>query len=933
ICLALAAPLSAVAQDTIPLGEVIEAETLNAVNAAEEDRYAEDASGGAYVFLPEPQMDSSGELNSYVEVPIADFSGQFIVRVRAYAPSTGTDSLHFHWPSGHQSMGLDFEPPAWRWYEMTLYSYTPGPATLRIGAREPARVDAIEVIKTQINATPHQRTPLIPEPNDARPIDINPPTFRWLHQGPGVTYHIQVAGDEAFNDIVVQQETTDTFLRPLKPLNPGKYWWRMRSDQWDEDLWAAPQSFEIDETVAQWPLPEWEETFSSIPEGRPRIYLRPEEVDDFRQWARGDGQECLQRVSQQMERQIGAEMPLKAGKEREGGLSREASVVRRVTFKKEAGRTAGPMASLALVYLATGEKRFAEELKRRALFIASLDPKGYASHYVSDFGNANLVNGLAYAYDYLYDYLTEDERKQIREALTARLEIMARSYRPGLEQRSGNAHAWQLIFYKFIAGCLAIHDESPQAREWLEWGVRLTVAMYPWFGGADGGSAECASYFAGTNLASSMLFRDIIHAATGVELCNNPWYEGNIYYTIFSHPPDHMRSQFGDHPGGPSSGGPGGNQYLVQRYRAALLDNPFAAAYAEKFGGEFHSTLMREYRWLSEPMPEPEPLMNLPDAMAFEDIGTVFAHSAIDRPESNIFFEFKSSPYGSHGHSHNDQNTFNLAAFNEPLLIDTGYYHSYGDDHHAGWTMRTKAHNCILVDGTGQPNSDSSAYGRLIDFQQGEQFMYSAGEAKWAYTEVDLSRFTRHCLWLKPDLFFIYDQLEAPEEHTYQYLLHAVDRMGIDEGAQRVDVRGEKGACRVTLLEPTGLEFSQTDVFDPPAKRWRDDRPFEMPNQWHLTAETPQPDDSMRFLSTIEVGRADEDLTDDVSALSGEGWTGVKMQRDDSTVYVGFARGIAPIEGLKPQVQMNLGDFELTAFAAAVEMRDGEAVRMIAISD
>ncbi|MGD9496695.1 MAG: heparinase II/III family protein, partial [Armatimonadota bacterium] len=144
----------------------------------------------------------------------------------------------------------------------------------------------------------------------------------------------------------------------------------------------------------------------------------------------------------------------------------------------------------------------------------------------------------------------------------------------------------------------------------------------------------------------------------------------------------------------------------------------------------------------------------------------VFMHSAIDRPDENIFFEFKSSPYGSHGHSYDDQNCFNLAAFNEPIFIRSGYYLCFGDPHHAGWTMQTKAHNGVLVDGTGQPNSDITAHGELLRFDRGTEYAFTAGEAKWAYREVTLDRFVRNCLWLKPNLFFIYDQLRAPEPHT-----------------------------------------------------------------------------------------------------------------------------------------------------------------------
>jgi len=585
---------------------------------------------------------------------------------------------------------------------------------------------------------------------------------------------------------------------------------------------------------------------------------------------------------------------------------------------------------MALFYALTGDEGCAKELARRALLIADLDPTGYASHAVSDFGNGTLVEGLAFAYDFLQDDLTGEELARIRDALAARLAIMAQAYRPNLEQRVHNAHAWQHVFLQFLAGALALYGEEPRAADWFRWGVQAAVALYPWFGGAEGGSAEMASYFAGTNLRSSMELRDLIHAATGLDLLSKPWYRNNIYYAIYSHPPNHMRSQFGDHPGGPWSPGPGG-QFMVMRYRAALFDDPFAAAYVSAHTGPLVGRLRDSFKWLTPPMPAPASLGQLPAARAFADIGTAFMHSAIDRPDENIFFEFKSSPYGSYGHSHNDQNCFNLSAFNEPLLVDTGYYHSFGDAHHAGWTMTTRAHNGILVDGTGQPNGDLTAYGKLIAFEQGDEYMYCAGEASWAYHEVKLDRFTRHVLCLKPDLFFVYDQLEAAEPHTYQYLLHAERQMRVDEAAQTVEAVGEKGACRVTLVTPGGLSFSQDHVFDPPARRWREDRKFEMPDQWHLTAATAQPAASQRFLAIIEVVRQGEGFAGHAEPMSGEGWIGARLQRDGAEVLVGFADALMELDGGRPVADMKLGPVQARACAVAAELRGGETKRLVTI--
>lgn len=926
---------AASAQDGIPLGQVVEAESLIAVGAEPETDHAEGASGGAYVFLAQPQMEAARP-NSYLEVPIADMIGRYHFRVRALAISGGTDSLRYGTGPTWPTLGLSAQPQEWRWYEFDLYGYAPGLTTVLIGAREPARIDAIEVTRMEsASSAPHQAEPVRAEPNSSRPLDVNPPTFRWLDQGE-VTYRVQVARDEAFAHVVLDETVEGaTFLRPLQPLPEGELCWRWRVEAGEDAPWAPVERFEVPAGLAQWPLPPWLESFARIPVGHPRLFTTPERFEEMRAWAATEeGQAALELWRGRLEREIDRELPLEQVGQRGENLTREQAVIQRVTFKGEAGNTAGAIENLALLYALTGEERWAAEARRRALLIAGLDPRGYASHAVSDFGNGNLVEGMAFAYDLLGDYLSPEERGTIRDAIHERLAITAPLFRK-LEQRVHNAHAWQHTLQQFAEGALAIADEAPDARGWFEWAVRTTVALYPWFGGADGGSAEMASYFEGTNLRSSMDLRDLIFRATGIDLCANPWYRSNIMYTIYAHPPQHLRSQFGDHPGGPSSPGPHRGVYLATRYRAALLGDRFAAAYAAAYEGSWVGAgrLRDEFGWLQAPLPEPASLAQLPHARAFRDIGVVYLHTAMERPDDNVFFEFKSGPYGSWGHSHGDQNAFNLAAFNEPLLIDTGYYHSYGDDHHAGWTMQTRAHNAILVDGTGQPTRSLDAPGRLLAFEQGDGYMYGAGEARGAYHEVALDRFTRHVLALEPDLFVVYDQLEAPQPHSYQYLLHAEREFAINRAAQAVDAVGERGQCRVTLVAPARLSFAQDHVFDPPALHWRDDRGFEMPDQWHLTAETAAPAASQRFLAIIEVTRAGEPFATRVEPLRGEGWLGVRMVRADGReVVAGFSAELPGLDGTMPRATLTLGPVSAEAFALAAELRDGAPVRVVTIS-
>jgi hypothetical protein len=242
--IALVAVMPAFAQDSVPLGEVIEAESLVAVGAEPEDTYAEDALGGAYVYLPEKQMENA-KPKSYLEVPLEDMQGMYAVRVRALALNSGTDSLRWGTGPPWRSMGLGRATDGWEWFELETYGWREGVTTLLVGAREASRIDAIEVTKMAgASLARHQRTPLRPEPNGSRPIGINPPTFRWADQG-GVACRVQVARDDAFAEVVLDETAEESFLRPVEPLPEGRLWWRWRRDDWDEGQWSQAESFVI----------------------------------------------------------------------------------------------------------------------------------------------------------------------------------------------------------------------------------------------------------------------------------------------------------------------------------------------------------------------------------------------------------------------------------------------------------------------------------------------------------------------------------------------------------------------------------------------------------------------------------------------------------------------------------------------------------------
>jgi hypothetical protein len=447
-------------------------------------------------------------------------------------------------------------------------------------------------------------------------------------------------------------------------------------------------------------------------------------------------------------------------------------------------------------------------------------------------------------------------------------------YLPAREQRLFDAHGWQHVIQDLTAGALALYNELPEAKRWFDWSFKMHVALYPWYGEGDGGSAEGASYYEGTNMLQSLRAVGLFEAATGVDISRNPWYQKNPYFLIYSHPPGFARSQFADHGG--STPQPSGQHKLGALLQAARTGNPYAVSYARAIESGFPGGPANHLRllWYPLELPEPKPLGELPKGRAFRDVGVAYLHSAIDRPDDNIMFEFRSSPYGSYNHAHADQNSFNITAYGEPLILDTGYYTAYGDEHHYGWTIHTMAHNCVLVDGKGQGPRNADAYGEITEFVVGDGFAYLVGSCPNAYHEVKLEQFDRHVLWLQPDTYVIYDVLRAPEAHRFDWLLHAANEMDVNERGRTAHVRGERAEARVSFLLPERLSFSQTDQFSVAPEAWSPRRKGEKyPNQWHLTASTTEPETQARFLTVVQVCRSGQAESLPVAEVATEGDT------------------------------------------------------------
>ena len=722
-----------------------------------------------------------------------------------------------------------------------------------------------------------QSQPKRPEPFRESPLQVNPPTFRWpAGKEPAETYRIELARDSGFADPRTEI-VNDLWYRPLQPLDVGKWYWRCRAETPQPGAWLETESFEISAELPRWPVPPWSELLARGPATHPRVYVRLNELPALRANARRLAKTLAPR-EEKIRRELVEPFSLavyeaRAAKGAEPGVSE--TMARKLPIwesKAAAIAVASPAAEGAWLWVATGDRDLLEVVKRRALLAASFDPQGFiternlrADAANIDFGNALLVHDLGVVYDLLYHEFAAGERQQLRAAIAARAApIFVKVRRASLELM--RAHAWQHGFLDAMVGALAIVGEESMAAGWIESGLKAFVALYPWFGGNDGGSQEGTRYYHGPEMLASLNTLDVFRSAFGLRLDEgNPWFRANPYFLIYSFPPGGSVARLGDSNAGQDDESddlpePSGKARLAALRMAELYDNGHAAAYAAALSQDGSGFSISELlRWSNPPKTQPLALATLPAARLFRDIGAVYTHSNLTHAADNVRLVFHSSPYGGHGHSHADQNSFHVIAYGEDLLLDSGYYTPTGDPHRQQWSVRTKAHNTILVDGTGQPWGDTTGYGNVSHFEQNDDFVYFIGSAATAYKEAPLDRFDRHIVWLRGaevQTYVIIDELVAAgnKARRFDWLLHAANRMEIDERARRVTVRGEKGEARVTFLEPAGLTFEQDDQFEAPAIYWRKGQNFPLPNQWHLKA-APPPTTSTRFVAVVQVSR------------------------------------------------------------------------------
>jgi hypothetical protein len=690
-------------------------------------------------------------------------------------------------------------------------------------------------------------------PDNGRTILQNPPDFSWSPQEFAAQYEFQLSTDPKFP--AAKTFTTRTPYNVYShsaQLPLGKWHWRVRfttgKDRWSE--WLPSHNFVVTTAAKPFVVPPPDEMLGRIPQGHPRIYATAATLADFRAPMLGKKKEWWASFQQRLERYVAKPVDKapsdewRMGDRPGGGPLDDAAIEAGNKLRSYASQVNDRLQTLAFGYLLSGERKYADAAIAQMMEMATWDPKGITSYRNHDQVFRDIAWMTATAYDWCWDVMTPEQRKAIGDSILAR----ARTLYADFQGRSRPIYAFPydshaITAYGYLGICaIALAREYPEADTWFRFVAATYPAVFPPWGGEEGGWSQGVGYWKWSQ-SFAWYFFDALRSATGVDLYQKAYNRNTGWFKLYMHPPWCDRHHFGDG----NHGSPDNSDQANMARMANEYDNPYYQWYSANMRGT-PSMGIYDYWWFDDTK-QSRPPADLPQGKLFPDIGWVAMHSDLSDP-NDVMLMFKSSQFGSFNHSHADQNSFVVYGYGEPLLIDSGYYDWYGSPHHQEFTIQTRSHNTVLVNGEGQAARDITSRGKIVDYFGSPAVDYTVGDATEAY-KGKLTNFTRRILYLRPDSFLIVDELEAPEPSTFTWAMHAENEMKLDPSKQEVTVTRGGARCLVKFLTPQTLKFEQTDQFNPTTSR-------NSPNEWHTSVSTTEKTKRCRFVTFVRPCPASE---------------------------------------------------------------------------
>lgn len=693
---------------------------------------------------------------------------------------------------------------------------------------------------------------------------FNSPSFEWPANKKS-KFDVRLSSKKDFTANLIEKNNIPfAIFNPHQKLEQGIWYWQYRESG---KKWNPIDSLKITSTTKEFVTPKLDKILRNLSGEHPRVFAEKSDLTDLRKRAKNYKETTA--VLLEANNLLNEIPPTEksALPTRKGKNEYENSMIAQSASRAIGWTVLSTLNSLSQAYILTGDIKYFDAAKKWMVEVSDWDPKGIT--HLSNFGDSGIMTGLALAVDTFWDLLSAPEREKMMQQAATRANNFYKLWIGKVESRSSSMHVWQHILHQMYQTSLALAGETPEADKWMAYIYEIWIAQFPKMAETDGAWSNGIGYF----IMNTLTIYDMstgFSELTGVDFQWSDWFRNNPKWLMYAFPPNSVGDGFGND----------GDKYWypIMKYAgyadaaARVFQDPYAAWYSKQVAKGLNQDIAAEaeFRWFriqranKNPLPEISNEFDFPQAEHFPDVGVAYMHTSLQDVRNNLMLSATSSPFGSNGHAHAEQNNFNIAFGGKRLFYNAGYRPKMSDPHQQGFHKHTGGHNGILIDGEGQPY-DGGSYGWMPRFLHGNQISYTVGDASNAYSSSDLKsidhgmeRFRRHYIMLRPSIIVIYDELEADHPAEWTWLLHNDRGLKVDSAKKTIEAGNEFANATVSLYSSSDLHFNVTDKFPIPARNWsgktnQEGELIDFVDQWHFKGiskiKTPQ----IRYLAIIQV--------------------------------------------------------------------------------
>jgi heparin/heparan-sulfate lyase len=665
------------------------------------------------------------------------------------------------------------------------------------------------------------------------------------------------------------------------------------------------------------PLPEWT---AKIREDHPRLFFNRDTWPAVRERALGPERAWYERFQDKVAR---LESQL-AGQE------------------TPTARDLGPEAAWsAFVFLTTQEGKYLDLAKKCI--------ETSIRYYEQCFEERKSVNWYAtsrvhavLAWDWLYNHLTDAERREYMSRLVRVLDRVVR-VKPAIYRE--NMSGYNTGFYGvrnclWFIGCTAFGTgiEPELVNEWLVWGhdenLRMLEHRRRACGDDGGGASATLGYIFGAYPWAEQNYFYTWLSSTGENIApdwpHSAMLANYVLWNWIEAEPAPLEFGYGDTPH-TRNALPTSQLYTHMANVRHLFGRatPQAAALArylqQKVPQQSYAETWFIYPFLltqAESSPEPFRPTDLPHGRHFGTMGQVFLRSGTGANDTYCLFSC-----GGILSQHRHYDALNFIIYHRGFLaLDSGtrYEEFINGEHLANYYAQTVAHNCVLVHQPGEPparywggtvvgnhGGQHRQLGSVLKaFETNRDYVYVAGDATECYRHGVIKKeglpalpekcelVTRQLVFLLPCHFVIFDRVETTDA-TYRkdWLIHTAHRPTLEGRTLRADHGQGRMYCRTLLPEDARL----TPVGGSGKEYWAAGKNWDivtkgltaenlaLMGQWRVEVTPAASRKADLFLHVIQVGDQTLEAMDKVELLQGPQGRGVRVDAGDGVWEVVFS--------------------------------------------